>query len=369
MKSYNHLWEKFISDENYYLAVQNATRHKTRNSKRHKIARYIKCHADEYKDSFLNMMSDYKNKTHEPIEIYDGVRRKKRKIYVPTIEEQILHHMIVNVLKPIFMKSMYQHSYGSIPGRGAHMGKKVIEKWIRKGDRNCKYVLKMDIKKYFDSVPHDILKYKFANIIHDDRFLNLIYEVIDVNEVGIPIGFYTSQWIANWYLTGLDHYIKEDLLAKYYIRYMDDMVIFGSNKRQLHKMKDEIEIYLKRELGLELKRNWQVYKFDYKGKGRDLDFMGFRFFRDRTILRKTIFLKAVRKVRRVKKNKNIYTVRQMLSYMGWFSCTDTYMAYVQYIKPFISFRTLRQYVSRWDHNHSKEENKNGLVRCVQFSGT
>ena len=361
MKSYNHLWERLVSDDNYYLAVENATKGKTRKNKKHRRARYYREHAAELKDSFLEYVMTYKHQDHKPIEVYDGIRRKKRQIYVPNIEEQILHHMIVNIFKPIFMKSMYEHSYGSIPGRGAHKAKKVIERWIHKNDRHFKYILKMDIKKYFDSVPHDILKRKLAGLIHDDRFLNLLFEIIDTTDVGIPIGFFTSQWIANWYLTELDHYIKEVLGVKYYVRYMDDMVVAGSNKRKLHRIRCLISEYLERELGLQMKKNWQVYLFDYKGKGRDLDFMGFRFFRDRTVLRRTIFLKAMRKARRIKaRGLNIYTARQMLSYLGWFKYTNTYGAYLKYIKPFLSFRTLRRYVSRWDKKHNQEVNY-GLV--------
>ena len=164
-----------------------------------------------------------------------------------------------------------------------------------------------------------------------------------------------------WYLTGLDHYIKEKLGAKYYVRYMDDMVIAGPNKRRLHQIRDLINDYLEKELGLKMKGNWQVYLFDYNGKGRDLDFMGFRFFRNRTVLRRTIYFKAVKKAKSIKKRGlNIYTARQMLSYMGWLKCTDCHGIYMKFIKPYISFRSLRYYVSRWDKKHNKEINY-GLV--------
>ena len=106
---------------------------------------------------------------------------------------------------------------------------------------------------------------------------------------------------------------------------------------------------------VQMKDNWQVYRFNYGDRGRDLDFMGFRFFRRKTVLRRTIYFKAVRKAKRIKnRGLNIYTVRQMLSYMGWFKCTDCYGAYLKYIKPNVSFRTLRRYVSRWDKKHNKE---------------
>lgn len=316
---------------------------------------------------------NFQNAKHTPIEIYDGVTRKVRTIIVPTMEELIVQHCIVNALKPIFWKGMYEHTYASIPGRGAHRGKKVIEKWIRNDPKNTKYVLKLDIHHFFDCVPHDILERKLALLIHDDQMLNLLYKLIDVTEQGIPLGFYTSQWLSNWYLQGLDHYIKEQLGAKYYMRYMDDMVIFGSNKKKLHKIRQAIADYLQDNLGLELKGNWQVFRFSYLvpespgseklvDRGRDLDFMGFRFYRNRTVLRRTIMYKSSRKARRIHKKEkpHIYEVRQMMSYLGWINCTNTYGMYRKWIKPYVSFQNLKRRVSKYD----RCDDRNVYLRLV-----
>lgn len=234
--------------------------------------------------------------------------------------------------------------------------KLVIEKWIRIDPKNCKYVLKMDIRHFFDSIPHDRLKAKLKKTVHDEKMLELLFRIIDVTEVGIPLGFYTSQWLSNWYLQGLDHFIKEQLCAVHYMRYMDDMVIFGSNKRVLHRMRQAISDYLEMELGLELKANWQVFRFSYgNNQGRDLDFMGFRFYRNRTILRKSIMYKATRKARKISKKEKatILDARQMLSYLGWIDCTDTYLMYRKWIKPCVSFQQLKRKVSRYDKYDEK----------------
>lgn len=306
---------------------------------------------------------NFQNAKHTPIMIYDGVTRKVRTIIVPTMEELIVQHCIVNALKPILWKGMYEHSYASIPGRGAHRGKKVIEKWIRNDPKNTKYVLKMDIHHFFDCVPHDILEQKLARLIHDDNMLHLLYKLIDVTDEGIPLGFYTSQWLSNWYLQELDHFIKEQLKAKYYMRYMDDMVIFGNNKKILHKIRREIASYLQMNLGLELKGNWQVFRFSYDDdKGRDLDFMGFRFYRNRTVLRRTIMYKASRKARRIHKKEkpHIYETRQMMSYLGWINCTNTYGMYLIWIKPYVSFQYLKRRVSKYD----RCDDRNVYLRLV-----
>ena len=150
----------------------------------------------------------------------------------------------------------------------------------------------------------------------------------------------------------------------HYIRYMDDMVIFGSNKKKLHQMHKAIGEYLNNQLGLELKDNWQVFRFNYirdgKHHGRDLDFMGFRFFRDKTILRRTIMLKATRKAKRISKKvkPTIYDVRQMMAYLGWIDCTDTYQMYEEWIKPYIYFQDCKRRVSRYDKRKAKEIKEN-----------
>lgn len=357
MKSYNHLWEDFISEENIKLAILNSSRGKR---SRRDVREYYE-NPDVFIPAIRRYAENFKNRPHKPKEINDGISQKKRLIMVPWYEEQIIHHMAVNVLQPIFMKGMYEHSYGSIPGRGAHNAKKAIESWIWKDKKNVKYYLKMDVKKYFNTVPHDILKRKLSSMIHDERFLRVLFEIIDVTDVGIPIGFYTSQWLANWYLTELDHYIKENLGAVYYVRYMDDMVVFGSNKRSLHKLRRHIDEYLNKELGLKMKGNWTVERFAYttktgREKGRDLDFMGFRFFRERTVLRKSILLKATRKARRLFKKRctpSIYECRQMLSYLGWFRCTNTYRIFQQKIKPFVDMRKLKKLVSHYDRTKAR----------------
>ena len=135
---------------------------------------------------------------------------------------------------------------------------------------------------------------------------------------------------------------------------MDDMVIFGSNKRILHRNREKISEYLNQNLGLEMKGNWQVFRFDYmtggQRHGRALDYMGFRFYRDKTILRKSIMMKASRKAKSISKKEKatIYDMRQMISYLGWIDCTDTYGMYINHIKPYINFGYCKERVSRYD---------------------
>ena len=210
------------------------------------------------------------------------------------------------------------------------------------------------------NIDHDILKAKFNKKIKDKKMLDLLYKIIDITETGLPIGFYTSQWFANFYLMDFDHFVKEKLKAIHYIRYMDDIVILGSNKKKLHKMKEAIMIYLEQELNLKLKNNYQVFRFDYiknkKHYGRDIDFMGFRFFRNKTTLRKSILHKAMSKAHKMNKKEKstIYDCQQFISYMSWIDAADTYNFYLNYIKPFVNYKQCKRRISQHERRIQKE---------------
>lgn len=310
--------------------------------------------------------SHFENEPHTPKVINDGITQKKREIVVPKGKEQVVHHMAVQVLMPLLTKGMYEYTYASIPGRGSYAGSKDIKRWIKRDPDNTKYCLKMDIRKFFYTIPHDIMLDKLSCRIKDKDFLEFLGKLLTISESneGLPLGFYTSQWFSNWYLQDLDHYIKEQLHVKYYARYMDDMVLFGSSKTELHKVRKLVSKYVSEELGLQIKDNWQVFPFDNidendKHHGRALDFMGFVFRRDRTILRKSIMLRASRKAKRISKKSRItvYDARQMLAYLGWIKNTDSYGFYSKHISPYVNIGQLKKIVSRYDKKHSK--NKKG----------
>lgn len=354
MKTYRNLWSEFISDENIKLAIKNFSKGK---KKRNKIKKIL---ADEEK--YIPIIRDYainfKNEKHIPKEIYDGISRKKRTIVVPTTMECIVHHMIVNVLKPMFMTGMYEHSYGSVPKRGCHYGKKCINKWIAKGGKNIKYCAQLDIRHFYQNISQDKLIKKLKRKIHDHRFMRLVEKVIRATPQGLPLGFYTSVWFANWYLADLDRSIK-DIGVKYYARYVDDMVLFYPNKRKLHSILQFIGESL-HEISCSLKDNWQIFRFVYseknhKRKGRALDFMGFKFFRNRTTLRKSILLKIKRKALHIwgKGKTTIYDSKQMVSAIGWLNDSDTYNYCKNNVKPFVDFDKCKNIISISDRRKAR----------------
>ena len=348
MKTFKRMFEK-IDKDSVIKAIHDAS--KGGKKKKRTDTKKALNDIETYADIILKQLPTFKSDKHKPKEIYDGIARKKRTIIVPTFREQVVHHIIVNSLKPMFLQGLYEHSYGSIPNRGVHDAKKTIERWIRKDTENCKYVLRMDIRKYFESIPHDILKEKIKRELKDEIMLRLIFEVIDATDKGLPLGFYTSQWLSMWYLKDLDHYIKEQCRAIHYVRYMDDMIVLDSDKEHLHYILDRISDYLD-VLGLELNQKTQIFPLD----SRDIDFMGFRFFGDKTILRRSIFYKILRKARRIsnKSRATIYDIRQMLSYLGWIKSTSIYQVYLDYVKPFVDFGEYKNQISKYDRRMQNE---------------
>lgn len=387
MKTYKHLMDFFISDDNIRYSIYTASKNKLKRSE----MRDFRIREDFWLKYFKEKSVNWKHINHTPIKIVDGSSGKERYIVVPTNKEQVFHHMIVNTMKPILCKGMYEHSYSAIPGRGPEAGKKTIDKWIRDDYKNCKYVLKLDIRHFFATIPHSVLKEKLRRVIKDEEFLKILYGVIDCYDSeeyvelpydckcadgnGIPLGFYTSQWISNWYLQDLDHYIKEQIKIPHYARYADDMVLFCKSKKYLHKVKNIIDWYLKFELGLRMKINWQIFRFDYIGEdgehhGRDLDFMGYRFYCDRTTIRKKILYKSTKKANKLAKKLHVtsYDARQMLSRLGKFKHADAYEAFETYIKPKVNVKKLKLKISANDRcrNNLERNLRNELAKCSEY---
>ena len=367
MKSYDRLFEIATSDDMIFSSLLSASKGKRNRPNVARILENPKKYIKIFKEWLL--LGDYKPLKHKATAINDGFILKKRIIIQPYFyPEQWVQHIVVKTLQPMFLKGMYEYSCGSIPGRGIHYGKKYIEKFIRNNKSEIKYVLKLDIHHFYQSINIDLLKARFKKYIHDEKMLNLIYFVLDSNSAdfkgeilkqGLPIGFYTSQWFANWFLQPFDHFVKEELKAKCYVRYMDDIVIFGRNKKELHKNLEQIREYLK-SLDLEIKSNYQIFRFDYidrngNRRGRFIDFMGFKFYRDKTTIRSKIFIRATRKARRMKQKSRItwYDACQLLSYAGWFSATNTYQAFKKYIESCVKISVCKKLVSK--HFKKKRE--------------
>lgn len=178
---------------------------------------------------------------------------KSRLICAASFPERVIHHAVMNVTEPYFESFQIFDSYACREGKGMH-------KAVSRAFSFCKnytYYLKFDIRKFFNSVDHNILYNLLLRRFKDKELLNLFSQLIGSYNTtpgkGIPIGNLTSQHFANYYLAYLDRFIKEDLKIKSYLRYMDDFIIFINDKNQMYNLLLKIETFLNNKLLLELK--------------------------------------------------------------------------------------------------------------------
>lgn len=342
MKRVGYLYDKMCDIELIKVAIHNAAQGKLHYGHVRRIVEHDEAFAKKIKamledESF--MPSHY---VHDVIA--EGPNKKQRDISKPRwFPDQVIHWCIYLVLKPWLFKRFYPLNCGSIPGKGVHFGKKHVAKWLREDRKNTKYYLKMDVTKFYPSIqPWRVIE-KMRRVIKDERFLRLNEKILSMAD-GLPIGMLLSQVYANFFLTDMDFWIKQELHAKHYIRYMDDMVIFGNNKKALHRMRKAIEMRLAAD-GLRLKGNWQVCRLDKE----PLDFMGFRFYRTHTTLRKCIMFAITRRVRKAHKagkNVSAHLAASVISYLGWITHSDSYRMFCKWIKPYISIGTLKNAIRR-----------------------
>lgn len=338
MKRYGHLFDKVASLDTLKFAMEEASKGKMRR----KDVAYVIKNKEVYLMKLQNMLLNGEYKPSHIREVTIKERGKERIITSSKFfPDQIIHQALILVLEPYFYKSMYEYCIATVKGRGGILGKKMVEKWLSSDFKNTKYCLKMDISHFYPSINHEVLKLKLSKRFKDERLLNILKDIIDCYDKGLPLGLLTSQWFANFYLEELDHKIKDDWGAIYYIRYMDDMVIFGRNKKKLHALRKCITENVAKDK-LHIKGNWQVFKTD----SRPIDFLGFKFYRDHTTIRRRNFLRIRRKVNRIsKKSKpSLNDARSLISYFGWIKNSNSYQFYNNQIKDKFSVRSAKEVI-------------------------
>jgi len=301
MKRINNIYDQIISLENIRIAESKA--------RKGKVNQYgVKLFDKEAESNLFKLHEMLLNKTYKTSKytVFTVYEPKERIVYkLPYFPDRITHHAIMNVLEPIFVKVFTNDTYACIKRKGIHAASQAIKTALLDKE-STRYCLKLDIVKFYPNIDHQILKQLLRRKFKDNDLLWLLDEIIDSAD-GLPIGNYLSQYLANFYLTYFDHWIKEDLSIKYYFRYADDVVILSSNKTHLHQTLSEIKPYLKDNLKLQVKDNYQVFPVEKRG----IDFVGYVFYHTHTMLRKSIkkrFAKAV------SKSKNQATIA---AYNGW----------------------------------------------------
>lgn len=329
MKRYGHLYERVCDIDNILLAHRNARKGKAH----YREVRMIDEDPRRYAMSIRNMLIAHEYRT-SPYTVFRRTERgKEREIAVlPYYPDRIVQWAIMQVLEPIWTRTLIHQTYSSIKGRGVHQGLKHVQRALR-DEEGTRYCLKMDIRKFYPSIDREIMKRTLRHKLKDPGLLTLLDEIVDSapGETGVPIGNYLSQFFGNLYLSSMDHWLKEVKRARYYFRYCDDLVILGSDKAELHELRREVETYLNDRLKLELKGNWQVFPTRVRG----IDFLGYRFFGTHTILRESTAKRMKRRMREISERGlwDEHARSTVASYRGWLQWCDGRGLDVTYIEP------------------------------------
>ena len=238
MKKWRNLFDKITDLDNIILAHRKARKGKTSRADVRMVDKDVEAYCKKIQDMLIN--ETYVTSEYYTFKLYEP---KERIIFkLPYYPDRIIHHAIMNILEPLWLNQMIPQTYSCIKGRGIHKALNDIRHDL-KDVHNTKYCLKLDVRKFYPSIDHDILKKIIRIKIADEKLLRLLDSIIDSAE-GVPIGNYLSQFFANLYLAYFDRWLKEIKNVKYYYRYADDIVIFHSNKQFLHELFEDIKIYL-----------------------------------------------------------------------------------------------------------------------------
>lgn len=271
MRSYGQLWERVTSPENLAAALRRVM--KGRGTKRD-VAAFAARREEELAALREELLSGaWRPGPYGQFRVTDP---KPRTISCAPVRDRVAHHALCGVIAPLLERGFTEDCYACRVGKGTHRAAARARELVRRHGWTCK----LDIRRYFDSVPHDRLLELLLPMFREKEIRRVI-EMIVRHPVpglpdgrGLPIGNLTSQWFANFYLSGLDHYAKEGLGAPGYVRYMDDIVLFADGKAEIWRLHDGVCEWVERERGLEIKGERTVTAPVSEG----LAFLGLRIF-------------------------------------------------------------------------------------------
>lgn len=381
MKRYGHLFEKIVSMDNLFLAYKNAKKGKGWYKEVREIEKNPWVYLGQLQEMFLN--HEYHTSEYETFFRKEG--KKVREIYkLPFFPDRIAQWAILQVIEPQLLAYFTDDTYSAIPNKGIHAAFRKLRNAVDAVPDELTYCCKIDCKKFYPSVDHEILKRKYRKKYKDPDLLYLIDEIIDsistcpatdeniafytsqgmditivtaengeefIDGVGIPIGNYFSQYDGNYYLSDFDHFMKEVVHVKHYYRYMDDICVFARTKEELHQILAIMEEYLRTELNLRIKDNYQIFPTYIRG----VDFVGYRIFRNFTLLRKSTADQLISKMTalRIKvesgQEMNYSEWCSINSYKGWLIHCDSHRLEEKYIVP------LQPYADKYYEDHIKSK--------------
>lgn len=264
MRRAGNLWEGILDYDNLRMAFLRAVRGKRDRFEARRFAERLDVELDalatNLRDGTLTVGECRQFVIHDP---------KERIITAPCFRERVLHHAVINVCEPVFERWLVADTFACRRGKGR-------EAAVARGQEFARcfpYFATLDVRKYFDSVPHDELLKRLSRLFKDRRVLDLFHTIVRAfrgeQHRGLPIGSLTSQHLANFYLGWFDRFVKERLRVRGYVRYMDDIALWGPSTRELARCAADCREFLSSELGLEIKpalpMNRVVHGMDFLG--------------------------------------------------------------------------------------------------------
>ena len=276
----------------------------------------------------------------------DGSCLKVRTIGIQDVKQQIYDYIAIEGLQPM-LKRIGEYQCASIKGRGPIKGAQRIQRWLR--NKNIRYAGKADVKKCYENISRENMMKFLHKYVKNDLLLWLINELLITFEHGLSIGSCLSQFLCNLYMSQLYHEISENMfrirkhknginerinLVEHVIFFMDDILILGTNSKDLHKAMKLIIKYAKDKMGLEIKASWTVFKTKLEDRKNDsgqfIDMMGFRMYRWHTTIRRRVFKRIRRAYRKALKAIKIHKpislkiARKCVSYYGRIKYTNSF---------------------------------------------
>ncbi len=311
MKRHGNLFEKIITFENLLLAAKKAMI-----GKKDKAA--VSTFYFHLENEIINIQQELTTGSYRPKEytLFEIREPKPRKICSSEFRDRVVHHAICNIVEPIFERRSIYDSYACRTGKGSHVAVVRCQQFTK----IFRYYLKCDIRKFFESIDHTVLKILLRRMFKDDRLLALLDVIIDhkvpggASGRGLPIGNLTSQHFANFYLGELDHILKDRQGIKGYVRYMDDFISFSDNKESLHQLLTAIKKFVEDKLKLELKDSVTTIAPVTEG----VPFLGFRIFPGIIRIKRENLIRMNQKLKRKEKLylKGRITERELVQSVG-----------------------------------------------------
>ena len=331
-----------MTEENFIKAERLLSKNKPKNRK----AKIISENAEYYgKLLYEKVKTGYEWHKPKRSTICDTYKGKVRNLKIPCLEDQAAQLAWLNIATPYIERRNYYYNCGSIPNAGQTRCVNALKKWLK--NPKMKYGAVLDIRKFYDTCPHSIIRKGLERIFKDKKFVDYAMGFVSSmsdNDVGIAIGYPVSHWLANIALCQLDHDLQRIFPNIKYTRYMDDIALVSTNKRKLRKAVDYINFRIS-EMGMELKK-FSLFPI----KGRGLTYLSYRFFNGYTILSKRLMFRISKRIRKVKQVSR-HIACGIMSYLGILSHCNSYNFRIAYVYPFITKRLCANIIRRSDANY------------------